>query len=849
MQNVYANIPVRAGPAAMNYSTSSSSSIRDPSIGPPSPRFDSTMQFPSSEILLGSYRPGLNGAANITPPSSTRMRASQYLNTSDPIAMHLLVETALGDSQNFEVLSFEELEELKREDVLLLSRIEATRRKLTLESKIRDAAKSMNRLYTSTPSSPKLGRRISGISLKRETMDRAEFELEASTKKCEELSRELYHLEQRSRQAQMRLLKHTAGVLQMTYRQPRKRKYDLIFPPNGRPDSPASLDGFQASSDVDVPENLDGFLDEMKSDRPRRRPSLSGMKNAAKQRDLLLSVGRRLEELNGRVRELIADANPEKLATYEPVPPMSPSGADCDVAIGQQLDYLNDSLAALREESRARGANGMFALQERNAELQAELETTIKESLAVKSQLDRLKEDLSPKLKDVNTQLSDILTEHGRNLGAYATQPAGKGPTEQLVRTQNHINNLNALVQSLAEAAESSRNVSQSNGDRAVQYETVVQGLWQIILAGEYDIRQRKHAEGEQLASKRAAGAKIEEDDELSPDEDEATNDEFSLPAFSTKVQWIVSKATHLREKQSNLRRRVQQQREQLNRAVSPSQDPTVLKIRRDHEKLNELYASTKGKLQDAEARLKGQDEQIKTLQGSVDKAQTLQRELEAAVRQRQDAEKALAEKDEALSKLQDELKGLESEVVRLTTDFALARAEVDAAYGSRSQRQADWAAAANTKAAAELEEVTKRNAELEQMIAALQSERTAAGANATGASQREEALKKELGATLADFEDLTRASVEAERERDALEVTVDKLREQIETLESQISEERVKWMGVKSPGGTDGTTPQQSMGAVMLKNEFKKMMRDTRTEHLKALRVRLRVHLKMTQV
>ena len=134
---------------------------------------------------------------------------------------------------------------------------------------------------------------------------------------------------------------------------------------------------------------------------------------------------------------------------------------------------------------------------------------------------------------------------------------------------------------------------------------------------------------------------------------------------------------------------------------------------------------------------------------------------------------------------------------------------------------------------------MTKRNVELEQQMATLQSERTAIGADAAGASQREEALKKELFATLADFEDLTKASVEAEKEREALELTVDKLREQIENLESQLSDERLKLIGIRSPGGADGTSPQQSMGALMLKNEFKKMMRDTRAEHLKALRVR----------
>jgi hypothetical protein len=45
------------------------------------------------------------------------------------------METAIGDSKGYGVLSYEELEELKRERTTLLSRIEATRKKLALESK------------------------------------------------------------------------------------------------------------------------------------------------------------------------------------------------------------------------------------------------------------------------------------------------------------------------------------------------------------------------------------------------------------------------------------------------------------------------------------------------------------------------------------------------------------------------------------------------------------------------------------------------------------------------------------------------------------------------------------------
>lgn len=66
--------------------------------------------------------------------------------------MYLLTETAIGDSANYEVLSFDEVEQLKKEHSLLSTRIESTKRKLAMETKIRDAAQSLGRLYS--PPSP-----------------------------------------------------------------------------------------------------------------------------------------------------------------------------------------------------------------------------------------------------------------------------------------------------------------------------------------------------------------------------------------------------------------------------------------------------------------------------------------------------------------------------------------------------------------------------------------------------------------------------------------------------------------------------------------------------------------------
>lgn len=61
--------------------------------------------------------------------------------------MFLLTEVALGDSKGYDVLSFEEVEVLKKEYALLSSSREGIRRKLMLEMKARDAANSLREIH------------------------------------------------------------------------------------------------------------------------------------------------------------------------------------------------------------------------------------------------------------------------------------------------------------------------------------------------------------------------------------------------------------------------------------------------------------------------------------------------------------------------------------------------------------------------------------------------------------------------------------------------------------------------------------------------------------------------------
>jgi len=85
----------------------------------------------------------------------------------------------------------------------------------------------------------------------------------------------------------------------------------------------------------------------------------------------------------------------------------------------------------------------------------------------------------------------------------------------------------------------------------------------------------------------------------------------------------------------------------------------------------------------------------------------------------------------------------------------------------------------------------------------------------------------------------MTKASIEWEKEREELERTIDSLRDQKEILETQLSDEKVRWLGMKSPGlAPDGImSGSKETSTTVLKNEFKKMMREARAENLKVLR------------
>ncbi|POS82816.1 hypothetical protein EPUL_005372 [Erysiphe pulchra] len=176
------------------------------------------------------------------------------------------------------------------------------------------------------------------------------------------------------------------------------------------------------------------------------------------------------------------------------------------------------------------------------------------------------------------------------------------------------------------------------------------------------------------------------------------------------------------------------------------------------------------------------------------------------------------------------EINEAQMDIARLQTEVTIAKAELDSAYGSRAQRAAQMAL--NPISQKEIDRLTSINNlqiseinVLKEKLAEIQA----------GNDEIIEELRNELTETIEEYEKMTRASIEWEKERENLEETIDSLREAKENIEAQFNDEKVQWFGVRS-SDAEILSPNSTSTAV-LKNEFKKMIRDIRAENAKVLK------------
>ncbi|KAJ9394679.1 hypothetical protein DTO282F9_8405 [Paecilomyces variotii] len=757
-------------------------------------RYISSASFPipppPSKALLDGYRDSLDPnneeKPRFNPLNASHPRSSALLDVTDPVSMHLLTETAIGDSLGYEVLSFEEVEELKKEHSLLSTRVEATKRKLALETKLRDAARSLSRLHSpkSSRTSEDYGSDPSpGSHRKRRSIfgrngddyyDKADEELAASTRKCEELAQELWRLERRTQDIQRRLLQHTAGILQMTHKGLKKN-----LNKNGANSSHDSRNGesiYGVNGGMDFDDRSlyrpADYLDESNGGYGRNGHQSMGVDLSAIQ-----NTERKLEELSGRMRAMILQNSTD--SDVDPVPQLSSHGGPVNptAAVEAHIAYIENSLQTLSfQQERGPGGTG-----DSDSETKRELEdinNRLHEVLGVSGAGSARSPTIAPppQFSDENT-----LQEHMRYLS--------DGVDTLQRRVESLVEQKSILTTQIQQQRELN---SKSDAERDSHIADLTQQLMEVR-------RDLEHSETNHQSTREELASVVEQLEAAR--QDLSLRDQEQGKDDSEAVEIERQARIQAEEQVSHLEDVLQQIRDEADAQIKQAND------------LRSQAEENSSRLEEA--------------------LQQLRNEAEAEVKE---ATEARSQAEERVTRLEGEMRELETDIVRAQTELTVVKAELDGAYGTRAERAA--AVAANPAIQKEIDELNLRNINLSEELAALKAEQSSKhAAGNSGLQQRVQTLENELRETIEDYEAMTKASIEFEKERDKLESVIDSLRDRCENLESQLNDERIKWMGIKSPIPLTPNGPAETTSTMVLKNEFKKMMRDTRAENLKLLK------------
>lgn len=779
--------------------------------------------------------------------TSDEPQASPNVDLKDPIQVHLLTETALSDSRGWEILSQEEVDGLKKQISSLTVRIEQARANLAIQTKYRDAAIAMTKLYNS-------GKRATVDPKAAETA----MERQDSERRCEDLASELFELEKSILEPQRRLFQHTASILQLTHRASNKKSSPAGLMLNGIPGSPDSLytytngrNSLQFSNDDLDDRSLYFPLDD--SDGPDRSPKTditipprspvrqqttqlrdeveTLKKQSAGQEDVITNTERSLEDLNNRLRNLIVQVDPTKNASYKPVP----SGdARPGELVHSQLEYLTEALSVI---------------QAGQQEQQLRVTDSVRKSDNTASSLRQAEE----RLGELNRQVHGLLIT---NDSEHPTPPEVTG-----LGLDDHLTWIDRSLPALRMQLERST-ASSAGAQEAEQIESVLVGLWDVIQSGYADINRQREARKQVRLGKGLP----DDDDDVSADESFDFNETYSLTAFAAKVQWLFRQATGLKEQKSVLKRQIRQQREMNSRSDGEKDIDLRNKVEELQRTKNLLVFSeesaqqAKAQAEEAQTKLAQALADLDTLQNTQtandvavasvtqdqlrernakvtsleadkralqDKLEIVEAQLASMTEQLRDVDNVKETTNETTRKLEEEIKAKDEELeqlnimmIELKTEVTIAKAELEGAYGSRSERAAE--AAAMTKS---------------QQVQGMQNQI--------------DKLKEELTATVKELEALTKETLTSEKEKIELEGRLDaatssraeletelgtlrdKFNTEITKLKEQLDEEKFK-----AGPNSAGTGPRA--GASMLSEQFRATMKEERKKFRDELKVRV---------
>lgn len=728
---------------------------------------------------FGSPSLGLTDWLQIIPE---QVQPTALADLKDPIQVHLLTEIALSDSREYQIITQEVVDVLKKQCMSMNERVELTRSNLAIQCKYRDAAISMAKLYAAE--------QASGNGNLDQSAKEAEMERQAAERTCDDLARELFNLEKALLSPQRQLLEHTAGILQLTHKASKRR----MGPPtgqlnNGIPGSPESLYTYSNSRN-----SMDYPGDDNYSDDPSlyQLDSFEGLQTKQQRKNAI------------------------------EIPLKSP--------IREQTNQLRGEMDRLREEN-----------------------TQLIKSLSLMGQ----------NLQSLNGSLRDTIIRFNPAVNSdYLAPPTittdqSSSPIDVFKVQIDYMESALVAVQAEQESFTSPSPIPETNENNR-QTETVLEGLWDIIQSGFADKKKQKEDRRKHRADKG-----LLQDDDTSDDDGLDTSELYSLAGFSTRVQWLYSQATTLKDQKSVLKRQIKQQRE-LNNKTDAEKDEEIERRQQELEQARQLLdraekdamdaqtmlsttlqdlesareaagsaqsarvevqeckakiRSLESELAGIESRTRGASEKYAGLDLKLDEASRRTAAAEAMVdglqAELEDRKADLAFKEKEVQQKEGEIDNLSMTLAELKTEVTIARAELDGAYGSRAERAADVAALKNDSDILKL-------------------------------SNQVERLKKELAGTVQDLESITKETIGAEREKlelehkldealsavISLETEVQKSRDQISKLQDELDSERLK---VAPAQGSSSR-----LGASMLSDQFRATMREERKKFQEDIRVRV---------
>lgn len=767
-----------------------------------------------------------------------RTQSSTFVDLKDPIQIHLLTETALSDSKEYEILSQEEIDGIKKQIQTITQLVEVTRSNLLIQSKYRDAAINMAKLYSPT----KADTNGQSFGNHRLSSDReAEEEREAIERRCEELAAELFHLEKTLMEPKRRLLEHTAGILQLTHKASRRQAAANGQPPNGVPGSPESLYTYtHGRNSLDAPDEfytddtnfygLEGLDTTTKRGRnPLEIPIKSPIREQQNQlkdeldrareekNELMATIAemeRKLSSLNVSIHETVIRFDPEGNSEFNGPPRAADApGIEPVQMLQSQIEYLESGIVAVQAEQETllqepRSKSPIGNVDGTLVELWDMIQSGYTDIKQRKDERRRARaekglEDDEDMSDDDGVDLSESYTplnfsSRVRWLYRQATVLKDqKSVLKRQIKQQRELNNKSDAEKD-AELAQKEEELREKDIfiDRAEKDAMDAQKMLSEALE---DLEQAREAasSGNSDRTEALEAKLVELQTTLAASEADSENTQQRLAQVDNALNSLYAQLEEATESRMKAEARTDQVQAELN------------KKREEADSLNASFMNAEARADQVQADFNKKREEADMLNASFINAEARAEQVQAD-----------------LKKKQEEADALNAALVELKTEVTIARAELDGAYGTRAERAADVAA-------------IRTRSEVETL------------------QSQVDTLKSELSSTVKELEEMTKETIGSEREkvelegkldeavtlqtslesemttiRERLEADVQKARERISQLQEELDGERLR-AGRGDPSGRPGA------GASMLSEQFRNTMREERKKFQEDIKVR----------